>query len=89
MNVTTTYAHHFFAKGCELAGCDAPDRRCDLYLLEGERAPNSDASEWGTQRRAVRACCGDHAQACADLETWLAMHQPDLGREYVPEEEGR
>jgi hypothetical protein len=69
-----TWYHHFFAKGCELAGCDVPDIRCDLYLLEGER-------------RAVRACCGDHAQACADLETWLATHQPDLGREFYFEED--
>jgi len=75
MNLTTSYAHHFFARGCELAGCDAPDGRCDLYLVEGER-------------RAVRACCGAHAQACRDLETWLATHQPDLGCEWSPEEAG-
>ena len=50
-----TYAHHFFARGCELAGCDAPTRECDLYLVEGER-------------RAVRACCGAHAKAAATRE---------------------
>jgi hypothetical protein len=47
-----TYYHHFFARGCELAGCDAPDGRCDLSLIEGER-------------RAVRACSGAHAKAAA------------------------
>jgi len=102
MNLTTSYAHHFFAKGCELAGCDAPDRRCDLYLIEGER-------------RAVRACCGAHARSAAvrqeldaeieraaeqaarmksayppdaveDLDAWLDRHAPDLGSEWSPEE---
>ena len=68
-----TYYHHFFARGCELAGCNAPTRECDLYLVEGER-------------RAVRACCGAHAKAAADaehedFEAWLATHQPDLGVE--------
>jgi hypothetical protein len=53
-----TYYHHFLSHGCELAGCDAPDGRYDLYPIESER-------------RAVRACCGDHARACADLDRWL------------------
>jgi hypothetical protein len=71
--MANTYAHHFFARGCELAGCDAPDGRCDLYLI-------------ADQRRAVRACCGDHARACADLDAWLDAHHPDLGIEWDPEE---
>jgi hypothetical protein len=47
-----TFYHHFLTRGCELAGCPAPDLQCDLYVIEGER-------------RAVRACSGAHARAAA------------------------
>ena len=73
-----SYAHHFFARGCELAGCDAPDSRCDLYLVEGER-------------RAVRACCGVHAREVAafhdGLADYLANAWPELGQEWTPDED--